>query len=167
MPWSSQNLSNRLFSNSPPWSLRIWTIPPPLSCLSCRARIRKLSRASDLCRRNLTQVNLEKSSTNTKMYCFPATLSGEIGPIRSIWINSRTRFELIWDTCLCWTLICLPLQHAPHMLSVCSVRAGTPLTTSAFTSLERPLVFMWPSFLCQSSVCDSLAVRHWLDGFHM
>ena len=156
IPWLWQNLSNSSFWNSPPWSLLICTMPP-FSCLSCKAKIRKLSNASDLFLRKSTHVYLEKSSTMTKMYFFPAMLSGVIGPMRSMCTSSSIPLDLISEICLCWTFTCLPWQHPPHTVSVCFSSSGIPLTTSALIKRVRPLVFICPSFLCHRSNLDSLA----------
>lgn len=74
--------------------LLIWMIPH-FSCLSCSAKILKLSMASDLFGKKSTQMYLDKSSTKTKMYHFPAILSGVMGPIRSMFTSSSMCFYLI------------------------------------------------------------------------
>ena len=71
-------------------------------------------------------VNLEKSSTQTKMYLVPPKLSVCIGPTRSMWRSFRGSLVERYLPFLCMLLVCFPCWQGPQ----------TPL--AFFPSLGRP-----------------------------
>ena len=120
------------FSNSLPWLLLILTIFPMLQSFTLFNHVHKFlntSKVSDFSLMKSTQVKREKSSTHTNTYLFLAMLSTYIGPIRSMWSNSRTRVVEICCNTLCNIFFCFLTWHGPQTLVDSCFNLGIPLTT--------------------------------------
>ena len=110
----------------------------------------KASNVSDFSLKKSIQVNLEKSSTHTKI--LHVMLSIRIGPIRSICNSSNTLVVEICCSTLCVVFNYLPNWHGPHIVNDCLPDVGKPQTIFAFGILFKVLKFKCPSFSCHRSI---------------
>ena len=88
------------FLNSFPWSLLRQAMDEFFSTWNRLHRFSILLATSNFSLRSSTHVNLEKSSTITKIYLFPPRLSVQVRPIRSTW--RRTMFAFPFDRVHIW-----------------------------------------------------------------
>src|SRR4029077_17422652 len=118
--------------------------------------ILNLSKVSDFSLRKYVHVNLEKSSTQTKMYLFPPKLSVCMGPMRSMWRSSRGSLVERYFPFLCMLLVCFPCWQGPQIPLAFFPSLGRPRTHSNFPRVLKSLKFMWPSLSCHNSICSSM-----------
>src|SRR5579862_750269 len=121
--------------------------------------ILNLSKVSDFSLRKYVHVNLEKSSTQTKMYLFPPKLSVCMGPMRSMWRSSRGSLVVRYLPFLCMLLVCFPCWQGLRTPLAFFPSLGRPRTQLNFPRVHRSLKFMWPSLSCHNSICSSMDTR--------
>ena len=117
-----------------------------------------ISKASNLCLKNCTQVILVKSSMQSIKYLWPWILYVLVGPQKLVWTNSRgllakNSLDLKDD------MIFLPFWQGYIWLYGLDMlgKSPTDLFALILTKLSK---FMWPNLLCHNQLESSWLIMH-------
>ena len=128
-------------------------------------KILKASQASFLWIRNITQVNMEKSSPMTRSYFLPSRLVVLVGPKRSI---CKSLSDLVVETTfLLWKvlLVYLSLWQYSQVKSLTKLILIKPLTSSFWEISEINFRWAWSSFLCHNHFSSTKDAKHFTFWF--
>ena len=111
-------------------------------------------KTSSLCSKKKTYVNLEKSSTKTKIKWLSLRLLVLVGPNKSMWINSKGLIVMTSLIVLKKDLVCFSSWHASQMRSFLNCKLGMPFTDSLELIQDRWSNKIWHNLLSINQLCN-------------